>query len=209
MSQGILQSIFEFQTMICELTGMDVSNASVYDGASAAGEACLMVRDRKRSRMLVSAAAHPQVIQTMRTYAVPAGMAFEIVPEKDGATDMDVLKTMLDETVAGVFLSSPNYYGIIEDAAAVSGLAHGAGAKCILGVNPFAAVLLQSAGGAGSGYCRRGRTAFGDTACRSAGRTLDLWPAAKQLMRKLPGRIVGETVDDDRQARVCIDAAGA
>ncbi|BDF57530.1 glycine dehydrogenase [Christensenellaceae bacterium] len=195
MSQGILQSIFEFQTMICELTGMDVSNASVYDGASAAGEACLMVRDRKRSRMLVSAAAHPQVIQTMRTYAVPAGMEFEIVPEKDGATDMDVLKTMLDETVAGVFLSSPNYYGIIEDAAAVSGLAHEAGAKCILGVNPFAAVLLHSAAELGADIAVGEGQPLG-IPLSFGGPYLGFMACSKALMRKLPGRIVGETVDD-------------
>ena len=196
ISQGVLQSIFEFQTMICELTGMDVSNASVYDGASAAGEACLMVRDRKRSKMLVSAAVHPQVIRTMRTYAVPAGMEFEIIPEKDGVTDMDSLKNMLDETVAGVFLSSPNYYGIIEDAATVFGLAHEAGAKCILGVNPFAEVLFKTAAELGADIAVGEGQPLG-IPLSFGGPYLGFMACGKASMRKLPGRIVGETVDGE------------
>ena len=97
MSQGVLQSIFEFQTMICALTGMDVSNASVYDGATAAAEAAAMCRERKRRVTLVSAAAHPDTISTMRTYCYGTNDELRVVPARDGKTDMDALKEMLTE----------------------------------------------------------------------------------------------------------------
>ena len=92
MSQGLLQSIFEYQTMICELTGMDVSNASVYDGATAAAEAAAMCRDRKRQVTLISATAHPDVINTVRTYCYGTGDELQVVPVKDGRTDVDALQ---------------------------------------------------------------------------------------------------------------------
>ena len=95
MSQGVLQSIFEYQTEICELTGMDVSNASVYDGATAAAEACAMARDRKRRLTLVSGAAHPDVINTIRTYSYGTNDEVKVIPVKDGKTDRAALKAML------------------------------------------------------------------------------------------------------------------
>ena len=94
ISQGILQSIFEYQTMICALTGMEVSNASVYDGATAAAEAIAMCRDRKRNKAYVSACADPNTIQTMQTYCFGSGMALEILPEKDGRTDLEAVKAL-------------------------------------------------------------------------------------------------------------------
>lgn len=95
LSQGILQSIFEYQTMICELTGMDVSNASVYDGATAAAEAAAMCRDRKRRVTLISGAAHPDVINTVRTYCYGTGDELRVIPVKDGKTDPDALRELL------------------------------------------------------------------------------------------------------------------
>ena len=95
MSQGILQSIFEYQTMICQLTGMDVSNASVYDGATAAAEAAAMCRDRKRRVTLISAAAHPDTINTVRTYCYGTGDELRVIPVKDGRTDPEALRQML------------------------------------------------------------------------------------------------------------------
>lgn len=116
ISQGVLQSIFEYQTMICELTGKDVSNASVYDGATAAAEAVAMCRDRKRTKALISAAAHPDLIQTVKTYCEGAGTPVEIIPMKDGKTDLDKLSSLLDDSVSCVLLQQPNYYGLLEDA---------------------------------------------------------------------------------------------
>ena len=113
ISQGVLQSIFEYQTMICALTGMDASNASVYDGASAAAEAVAMCRDRKRNTVLVSAAAHPMVLQTIETYCFGNGMEVKTVPVKNGFTDQEALGALLDDTVACFYLQQPNYYGRI------------------------------------------------------------------------------------------------
>ena len=95
ISQGVLQSIFEYQTMICELTGMEVSNASVYDGATAAAEAAAMCRERGRGRVLVSSAAHPEVIETMRTYCFGCGMELTLIPERGGRTDLRALGGLL------------------------------------------------------------------------------------------------------------------
>ncbi len=116
ISQGILQAIFEFQTMICMLTGMDVSNASVYDGASAAAEAAAMCRDRKRLKAYVSASSDPQVISTIQTYSSGSGTPLVIVPEKDGRTDADALKTMIGEDASCFYLQQPNWHGQMEDA---------------------------------------------------------------------------------------------
>mgnify|MGYP002239262337 CR=1 FL=1 len=102
-----MQSIFEYQTMICDLTGMDTANASVYDGASAAAEAAAMCRDRKRSVALVSAAANPDVIATMQTYCFGAGTELRLVPAKDGRTDLDALKKCLRLMFAAFMCSSP------------------------------------------------------------------------------------------------------
>lgn len=113
-SQGILQSIFEYQTMICDLTGMDVSNASVYDGAEAAAEAVAMCRERKRSKALISALMHPDTISTIKTYCHGNGMQVEIIPEKDGVTDVEALKAKADAESAVVFIQHPNFYGNLE-----------------------------------------------------------------------------------------------
>ena len=144
ISQGILQSIFEYQTMICELTGMDVSNASVYDGAEAAAEATAMCRDRKRNKVLVSACANPETIQVIKTYCFGNNMEFLIVPEKEGKTDMEELAALLDSGTACFYGEAPNFYGIIEDYTALGEKVHEAGAKYILGCNPISLGLLRT-----------------------------------------------------------------
>lgn len=144
MSQGVLQSIFEYQTMICELTGMDVSNASVYDGATAAGEAAAMCRDRKRRVTLVSGASHPDTINTVRTYCYGTGDEMRIVPMKDGKTDMAALREMLTEDVASVYIQQPSFFGQLEDAAAIGEMVHAAGAMYIMGCNPIALAIMKT-----------------------------------------------------------------
>lgn len=196
ISQGVLQSIFEYQTMICELTGMDVSNASVYDGATAAGEAASMCRERARTKTLVSAACHPDVLRTMRTYCFSAGTELCVVPMKDGVTDLAALESMADKTTASFYLQQPNYYGQIEDAAKAAEVIHAAGGKLIMGCNPISLGILKTPAeygadvAVGEGQPLGMPLAFGGPylgfmACKSA------------MTRKLPGRIVGETVDVD------------
>lgn len=196
ISQGTLQSIFEYQTMICELTGMDVSNASVYDGAAAAAEALTMCRDRKRSKALVSATANPMYIQTMQTYCNGAGAELVVVPEKDGKTDMDALQSLLDDTTASFYMQQPNYYGLIEDAAALGELAHAAGAKFIMGINPIAAAMFKTPRECGADISVGEGQPLG-LSLAFGGPYLGFMACTSELMRRIPGRVVGETVDAD------------
>ena len=196
MSQGVLQSIFEYQTMICRLTGMDVSNASVYDGATAAAEACAMFRDRKRRVTLVSGAANPDVINTVRTYCYGTGDELRIVPTKDGLTDMEALKEMLTPEVASFYVQQPNFYGLIEQAEELGKLVHEAGAMYIMGVNPIAAALLRTPGECGADAAVGEGQPLG-LPLGYGGPYLGFMAVTEKHMRKLPGRIVGETADDN------------
>ena len=194
MSQGILQSIFEYQTMICELTGMDVSNASVYDGATAAAEAAAMCRDRKRRVTLISAAAHPDTIQTVKTYCYGTGDELRIVPAKDGKTDLQALKEMLTPEVASFYVQQPNFYGMIEDAQAIGELVHEAGAMYVMGCNPISLGLLKSPRECGADVAVGEGQPLG-MPLSYGGPYLGFMCTTQKHMRKLPGRIVGETVD--------------
>lgn len=194
ISQGILQSIFEYQTMMCELTGMDVSNASVYDGASAAAEAAAMCRDRKRTVTLISATVHPDTIATVRTYCHAAGTQVQIVPKRDGVTDTDALCAMLTPQTACVIVQTPNFYGTFEPAQALVDAAHAAGAKAVLSCNPMALALMKTPGDLGADIAVAEGQPLG-MPLSYGGPYLGIMAAKQAMMRKLPGRIVGETVD--------------
>lgn len=194
ISQGILQSIFEYQTMICDLTGMDVSNASVYDGATAAAEAVAMCVERKRKKAFISKAILPDTLATIQTYCFGNGVELEIIPEKDGCTDIEYLKDHIDATTACVYIQHPNYYGNLEDAKEISEITHEAGAKYIMGVNPVSLGILKTPReygadvAVGDGQPLGLPMAFG-------GPYLGFMSCVSDMMRKLPGRIVGETKD--------------
>ncbi len=196
ISQGILQSIYEYQTMICELTGMDAANASVYDGAAAAAEAVAMCRDRKKNRAFVSAAVHPQVMETIKTYCFGNGIELTVIPEKDGVTDLDFLKKNLDSQAACVYIQNPNYYGSLEPSAEIGSMAKEAGARYIMGVNPISLGIIKTPAeygadiAVGEGQPLGLPLAFG-------GPYIGFMACTKELTRKLPGRIVGETVDSN------------
>ncbi len=196
LSQGVLQSIFEYQTMICALTGMDASNASIYDGASAAAEAVAMCRDRKRSTVLISAAAHPMVRRTVETYCFGSGAEVKTVPVKNGFTDAQALSEMLDDTVACFYLQQPNYFGRIESAKELGETVHAAGAKFIMGVNPIAMAVLKTPGECGADIAVGEGQPLG-MPLSFGGPYLGFMVATSALTRKLPGRIVGETTDHD------------
>ena len=195
MSQGVLQSIFEYQTEICELTGMDVSNASVYDGATAAAEACAMARDRKRRVTLISGAAHPDVINTVRTYSYGTNDEVKVIPVKDGKTDIDALKTMLTPEVSAVYVQQPNFFGLFEDAEAMAAAVHEAGALYILGVNPIALGIMKTPKDMGADIAVGEGQPLG-LSLGWGGPYLGFMATTTKHMRKLPGRIVGETTDD-------------
>lgn len=198
ISQGILQAIFEYQTMICELTGMDAANASVYDGASAAAEAAAMCKDKKRAKTLVSAAAHPMVIETVRTYCWGADSECVLVPVKDGRTDPEALRALADGQTASFYLQQPNFFGQIEDAEALGQIAHEAGAKFVMGVHPIATALLKSPRECGADVAVGEGQPLG-MPLSFGGPYLGFMACVSALMRKLPGRIVGETTDSAGQ----------
>ena len=202
MSQGLLQSIFEYQTMICMLTGMDVSNASVYDGATAAAEAAAMCRDRKRRVTLVSATTHPDVINTIRTYCYGTGDELRIVPEKDGKTDPDALREMLTADTASFYVQQPNFHGLFEDAEALGAAVHEAGAMYIMGCNPIALAIMKTPRACGADIAVGEGQPLG-LPLAAGGPYLGYMATTEKHMRKLPGRIVGETTDaEGRRAYV-------
>lgn len=196
ISQGVLQSIFEYQTGICELTGLDVSNASVYDGATAAAEAIAMCRDRKKNKALVSSAIQPSVLDTIRTYCFGNEMELVLIPEKDGVTDAEALRDLIDEQTACVYIQHPNYYGRLEDASLIGEIAHEKKAKFVMGVNPISLGILKTPAeygadvAVGDGQPLGLPLAFG-------GPYLGFMAATDAMKRKLPGRIVGQTVDTE------------
>lgn len=196
ISQGILQSIFEYQTMICELTGMDVSNASVYDGATAAAEAVAMCRERKRTTAYISAAANPQVISVIKTYCYASGTEVVMIPEKDGVTDKEALKAALKDTAACFYVQQPNYYGNLEDAKELGEIVHAAGAKYIMGCNPIALGMIKTPAECGADVAVGEGQPLG-MSLAFGGPYLGFMAATEKMLRKLPGRIVGETVDRD------------
>ena len=202
MSQGLLQSIFEYQTMICELTGMDVSNASVYDGATAAAEAAAMCRDRKRRVTLISGAAHPDTINTVSTYCYGTGDELRVVPVKDGKTDMAALRELLTPDVASFYVQQPNFFGQLEDAEALGQLVHEAGALYVMGCNPIALAIMKTPRDCGADIAvGEGQPLGLPMGC--GGPYLGYMATTDKHMRKLPGRIVGETTDaEGRRAYV-------
>lgn len=194
ISQGLLQSIFEYQTMICELTGLDAANASVYDGASAAAEGVFMCRERKRTRVLVSETTNPQVTEVIKTYCHGRQAVVEMVPARDGSTDLEALKSMLDDTVACFYVQQPNFYGILEDGRACAEAVHERGGKLIMGCNPIALAIVETPGECGADVAVGEGQPLG-LPLSFGGPYLGFMAASRDMMRKLPGRIVGETVD--------------
>jgi len=194
ISQGVLQSIFEYQTMICSLTAMDASNASVYDGASAAAESVAMCHTSSRNVFLMSESTNPMVKRTVQSYCYASGTILKFVPIKNGITDINALRSLLDENVCGFYLQSPNFFGLIEETEEIEKAVHLNKSKFIMGINPISAAILKSAGecnadiAVGEGQPLGIPLSFG-------GPYLGFMAAKYDMLRKLPGRIVGETVD--------------
>ncbi|MEG2708362.1 MAG: aminomethyl-transferring glycine dehydrogenase subunit GcvPA [Vagococcus sp.] len=196
ISQGILQSIFEFQTMVSELTGLPVSNASVYDGSSAAAEAVNMCIDRRRKKALVSATSHPMTIQTIQTYCHAMGTEVIIVPAKDGVTDKEALISLMDEGTACFYVEQPNFYGCLEECEVISELVHENKSKMIMGINPITTAVLKTPFECGADIATGEGQPLG-LPMNFGGPYLGFMATTEKMMRKLPGRIVGQTVDKD------------
>lgn len=201
ISQGTLHYIFEYQSMMAELTGMDVSNASMYDGSTATAEAAIMAlaSTKKTDTVLVSASVDPKVLNVVKTYAHFHGFNVELIPENDGATDKAQMDARLEKGgVAGVIVQQPNYHGIVEDFSGFADSCHAH--KSLFIVNSVAAdlALLKTPGewgadvAVGDGQSLGIPMAFG-------GPSVGYMCCTEKLMRKMPGRIVGKTVDNRGQ----------
>ena len=197
-SQGVLQTIFEYQTAICELTGMDVSNASMYDAGTALAEASVLAGGQtKRGRIVLSAGVHPEYRQVLATETAGHGPRPQIVDLSAGAvTDSQALAAAVDADTAAVVLQQPNFFGALEDLAAAAGIAHAAGALFVVVADPLSLGLLEAPGVLGADIVVGEAQAFGN-AMDFGGPGLGYLAVTRKLMRRLPGRLVGETVDAD------------
>jgi glycine dehydrogenase subunit 1 len=198
MSQGFLQAIFEFQTMICELTALEVANASLYDGHTAVSEAAVLALNsvRRSDTVLYSATVHPFTRQVLKTHFANLPVRLEEIPSSGGVTDTEALRAALRPGVAGAVLQSPNYLGYVEDLSGLAEAVHENGSLLILSANPLSLGALKSPGQWGADI------AVGDTQPLGipsyfGGPSVGYITAAGKLLRKLPGRIVGQSLDRD------------
>ncbi|MDD4565483.1 MAG: aminomethyl-transferring glycine dehydrogenase subunit GcvPA [Eubacteriales bacterium] len=197
ISQGTLQAIFEYQSMICELTGMDVSNASLYDGATALTEAAMMAVDTsKRSEILISENVHPESRQVLKTYAGFRDITVKEVSSIDGQIDPNDLRKKMNGNTAAFLMQSPNFFGIIEDIALAGGITHGNKSLLVVSADPISMALLKSPGELGADIVVGEGQGLGNS-ISYGGPYLGFFAAKEKWMRKIPGRIVGQTVDKE------------
>ena len=198
VSQGTLQWIYEYQTLICLLTGMEISNAGMYDGASAAAEAILMaVRKNRLTKALVSTTLNPIYIDVIRTYTEGAGVEIEMIPATYGVTDIEILNSMMDDKTCCVVTQSPNYFGNIEDCFQIEAIVHSQKKALFIPiVDPISLAILNSPDEynadivVGEGQALGNKPYYG-------GPLFGFMATKIDMSRNLPGRIVGATVDTD------------
>lgn len=199
VSQGTLQVIFEFQTLICQLTGMDIANASLYDGASGAAEAVLMAnRLTRKEKVLVASTIHPQYRQVIQTYTRNLGLSIEEIDfVNSGKIDTEQLSKKIDEETAAVVCQSPNFFGIIEDIQTISDIAHKKNTLSVYVVTePLSLGILEPPGKLGADIVTGEAQAFG-MPLSFGGPYLGFMACSKKYLRQFPGRIAGQTKDVD------------
>ncbi|HEU5278952.1 MAG TPA: aminomethyl-transferring glycine dehydrogenase subunit GcvPA [Gaiellaceae bacterium] len=194
MSQGVLQAIFEYQTVVCELTGMDVSNASGYDGTTVAADACYVAKHATgRTKVVVTEATNPQVRQVVKTYAPGFGLEVVEVPHRDGATDPEELRRAATDAACVIF-QQPNFFGVLEPAPDLAAAANDAEAIAVAHVDPMSLGVLEAPGAYGCGMAIGEGQSAGNYQS-FAGPHYGFLAARNEFIRRLPGRIVGETRD--------------
>ncbi|GMO66733.1 MAG: aminomethyl-transferring glycine dehydrogenase subunit GcvPA [Endomicrobiia bacterium] len=196
-SQGTLQTIFEYQSLICALTGLDTSNASLYDGATAVAEAALLaLRVNRKSKILISSALHPEYIQVVRTYLENSGaeLVFLDVSSSDGVVKKESLGVNLDENTAAVIIQSPNYFGVIEDMQALSFITKKKNSLFVAIVNPLSLGVFKAPGEYNADIAVGEGQVLGSS-MNMGGATFGFMVVKKALEWKMPGRIIGQTVD--------------
>ena len=203
-SQGTLQMFYEFQTMVCQLTGMDVANASLYEFASAAAEAMLMaVSITDRRKVVVADSAHPDLRGVLRTYASQRGIEIAEIPATEGVLDARSLAGRIDETTAAVVLQYPNVHGCVERLDQLIPVIHERGALAIVSVDPIACGMLKSPGALGADIVVGDGQPLG-IPLQYGGPYLGLLACREKYLRKMPGRIVGMTQDADGRRGFCL-----
>lgn len=194
-SQGTLQGVYEYQSLICELTGMDYSNASMYDGASSLAEAALLaLRSSGRKKILIPSNVHPEYREVVKTYLSFVDAQVIELPMKAGAIDEAFLAKSIDQDVAAVIVQQPNFFGILENAHKIAELAHQAGALLIACVNPVSLGILEPPGEYGADIAVGEGQSLGN-AVSFGGPHFGFFTVKEDLLRKIPGRIAGMTVD--------------
>ncbi|MCG3138388.1 MAG: putative glycine dehydrogenase (decarboxylating) subunit 1 [Phycisphaerae bacterium] len=204
-SQGTLQAFYEFQTMVCQLFGMDVSNASLYEMTSAAAEAMLMARDiNGRRKVLISGAAHPDLLAVLRTYASNnAETQIAVLPITDGITSLTALRSQIDPETCAVVMQHPNFFGNLEAQPQIADIVHQSGALLITAVDPISCGLLKPPGDYGTDIAVAEGQALGIPQ-QFGGPALGLLATRNEYMRKIPGRLVGMTVDKEGRRAFCL-----
>jgi glycine dehydrogenase subunit 1 len=199
ISQGILQAIYEYQTMIARLTGMQVANASMYDGASAMAEAAVLAaKTLNRTRIVVIRSVHPEYRQVVKTYAWANGYEVIETPyEKSGRINRDALLQAVDDRTAAVLIQTPNFFGIVEDIASIASDVHAKGALLVSGFTEATSLgILKPAGDMGADFVVGEGQAFGNP-MNFGGPYLGIFASTNKFLRKIPGRLAGATVDKE------------
>ena len=199
MSQGILQAIFEYQTLVCNLTGMDVSNASMYDGGSALAEACnLACLQTRRRKVLIPDTVHPEHIEILKTYALSGVMEIIVVPCSEGVYDPDRFIAMLDHETAAAVIQQPNFFGHLEEITRIEEAVHKNKGVLIMAVDPISLAIIKSPGELGADIAVGEGQSLGNS-LSFGGPYLGFMAATSKFLRKIPGRIVGQTLDTKGQ----------
>lgn len=196
VSQGTLQAVWEYQTMACELLGMEVANASMYDGATAFVEAALMAcRVTGRDRVVVSGNVHPEWVETLRTYSAAGVMSVDVVPVDGGTTGAGWLSGVRDDTAA-VLLACPDFHGTLTDVREHADAAHAAGALAVVAADPVLLGVLEPPGALGADIVVAEGQSLGG-AMNFGGPGLGMFACREEHVRQMPGRLVGRTIDAD------------
>ena len=195
VSQGTLQGIYEYQTMVCELTGLDVANASMYDGASATAEAVIMAcTATRRSEVIMAGSMHPQYAGTVHTYSHGPGITVREATPHEGAIDPDDVRKVISDKTACVIVQHPNFFGGLERVAELEAVAHEAGALLVMIVDPISLGILKSPGEYGADIAIGEGQGLGNH-MSYGGPALGIMAVKESFVRRLPGRIAGKTVD--------------
>ncbi len=198
VAQGTLQIIYEFQTHICRLTGMDVANASMYDGASASAEALMLTirASKKRNKIIVSESVSPLYREVIQTYMSGLDVIQVVVPMTKGITDLQAMEDAIDENTAGVLIAQPNFFGLLEQIEPLSRMTQQVGAKLVMAVDPIAQAILKTPGEYGADVVIGEAQPLG-IPVSFGGPLLGFLAVKQELVRSVPGRIAGRTKDVD------------